>query len=120
MTSQCPRIIPLLILVAAGCASPVQQHETELSVHEIYVAPQKVPCTGVGPILCLQTRETPDQPWQLFYGEIQGFDFRPGTEYRLRVIEEPVSNPPADSSAIRTTLDQVLEERKVSSPSKRL
>ena len=39
-------------------------------------------------------------------------DFQPGTEYRLRIVETPVLNPPPDSIQIHTRLDQVLEQRK--------
>ena len=97
-----------IVLALAGCSATGQAGATR----EIYVAAQRVPCVGVGPMECLQTRESPDQPWQLFYGEIEGFDFQPGTEYRLRIVEEPVLNPPADGSSIRTKLDRVLEQHK--------
>ena len=96
-----------VVLALAGCSDTGQAG----TMREIYVAAQRVPCMGVGPMECLQTRERPDQPLQLFYGEIEGFDFQPGTEYRLRIAEESVPNPPADGSAIRTKLDQVLEQR---------
>lgn len=98
----------VMALALAGCAETEQAG----TMREIYVAAQRVPCMGVGPMECLQTRERPDQRWQLFYGGIEGFDFQPGTEYRLRIVEEPVLNPPADGSSIHTRLDQVLEQRK--------
>ena len=98
----------VLVLPLAGCAKTDQAGTTR----EIYVAAQRVPCMGVGPMECLQTRESADQPWELFYGDIEGFDFQPGTEYRLRIVETPVLNPPPDSIQIHTRLDQVLEQRK--------
>lgn len=77
----------------------------------IYVASQKVPCTsGVARTECLQVREAKDQPWRIYHGTIEGFRFEPGIEYRLRVLEEDVPNPPADGSSLRWTLDLVVEQ----------
>lgn len=77
----------------------------------IYVASQKVPCSaGAMRTTCLQIRERKEDPWQLWYGNIQGFNFEPGIGYRLRVLEEQVANPPADASAIKWTLDMVVEQ----------
>lgn len=79
----------------------------------VYVAGETRPCTGVGPMTCLQVRTSPSGPWQLFYQSIAGFDHRPGYEYTLRIIETPVPNPPADASSIRWTLDRVIERKPV-------
>lgn len=79
-----------------------------------YVAAERAFCVGVGPRECLQVRESPDQPWRLFYDEIIGFTHRPGTEYRLRVLEDDVPNPPADASSKRWFLDLVVEQKLVS------
>lgn len=46
-------------------------------------------------MLCLQVRDSPDQPWRLQYGEIIGFTPEPGVEYRMRILEDTVENPPA-------------------------
>jgi len=83
----------------------------QAKVKFIYVAPQKVPCTaGVMQTTCLQIRERKEDPWQLWYDNIHGFDFKPGTAYRLRILEEQVANPPADASSIKWTLDLVVEQ----------
>jgi heat shock protein HslJ len=79
----------------------------------IYVSAETKPCTGVAPMTCLQVREKESDPWQLHYGGIVDFTPQPGIEYRLRIIEEKVARPPADSSSIRWTLDQVIEQRVV-------
>lgn len=75
----------------------------------IYVNAQRAPCMGVAPMQCLQVRDTPSQPWQLHYGDIVGFDFQPGSIYRLRVIEAVDPNPPADAPSSRWVLDAVIE-----------
>ena len=75
------------------------------------VAPQQVACSGVGKMSCLQVRSAPDQPWTLLYQQIEGFEFKPGVSYRLRVREEAVPNPPADAPATRLILVNVLESQ---------
>jgi len=77
----------------------------------VYVASERRPCTGVAPMQCLQIREQESDPWQLYYGEIIGFTHEPGIEYRLRILEDEVPNPPADASTKRWFLDMVVEQR---------
>ncbi|MEO6918279.1 MAG: META and DUF4377 domain-containing protein [Collimonas sp.] len=80
----------------------------------VYVAAQKAPCSaGVMRTTCLQIRERKEDPWQLWYGNIEGFHFEPGIGYRLRILEEPVVNPPADASSIKWTLDMIVEQEVV-------
>ena len=75
----------------------------------IYVNAQTVPCTGVAPMQCLEVRDDPGQPWQLFYGNIVGFDFQPGMMYRLRIVESINPNPPAHAPSWRRVLDEGVE-----------
>ncbi len=70
----------------------------------VYIDSQRVECTGVGRMTCYRWRESPDAPWQLWYGPIEGLDFEPGISYKLRVREYKVPNPPADASSIRWQL----------------
>lgn len=77
----------------------------------IYVSAETKPCMGVAPMTCLQVREKDGDAWQLHYSGIVDFVPQPGIEYRLRIIEEQVKNPPADASSILWTLDQVIEQR---------
>lgn len=76
-----------------------------------FVAPLRKPCTGVGPMECLQVRESPDRPWQFFYSEIEGFSHEPGHDYELLVLEEKVASPPADGSSLRWRLLKVVSKR---------
>ncbi|QEL57952.1 DUF4377 domain-containing protein [Chromobacterium paludis] len=82
----------------------------------IYVAAERKPCSGVAPMQCLQVRADKNQPWQLHYGEIEGFQPEPGVAYRLRIKEVKVDNPPADASSIRWILDMVVEQEVVNKP----
>ena len=104
---------PFLALVAAD-GSTWRFDNRELPPAEgreriVHVAGQRVPCTGVAPTLCLQVRTQPGAAWQPHYGEIEGFDWQVGVEYVIRVREIAVENPPADASALRWVLEEVLE-----------
>lgn len=70
----------------------------------VYIDSQRVECTGAGKLRCYRWRESPDAPWQLWYGPIEGLDFEPGIAYKLRVREYQVPNPPSDASAIHWQL----------------
>lgn len=106
-----------LVLRTAGGATltyrAVHKPAADAPRRFIHVAAETRPCTGVAPMTCLQVRDKESDPWQLHYGGIAGFEPQPGIEYRLRIIEEKVENPPADASSIRWTLDQVIEQRVV-------
>ncbi len=74
----------------------------------IYVASEKVPCTGVAATECMQVRESEDAPWTNYYGEIEGFDYEPGNVYHLRIKEFEVEKPAADASSKRWIMDGIL------------
>jgi heat shock protein HslJ len=75
-----------------------------------YVSPEMAPCTGVSPQMCLQVKENPQENYTLFYGGIEGFCYRPGYEYEIKVREEPVINPPADASSKNWILVEVISK----------
>jgi heat shock protein HslJ len=82
----------------------------------IYVAAARKSCMGNVPAMCLQTRTKATDPWGLFYDEIVDFTPQPGVEYRLRVLQDPVRNPPMDAPSTREYLDAILSERVVDQP----
>ncbi len=78
----------------------------------VYVASEVRPCTaGVARTTCLQVRETESAPWELHYFGYEGFEHKPGVEYRLRVRGTPVANPPADASSIRLSLIEIIDQK---------
>lgn len=81
----------------------------------VYVNSERVPCSvGAGQGMCYQVRDSASQPWQLWHGEITGFNFQPGVRYRLRVVEIHDPNSPVDASALQWVLDAVVEQVVVS------
>jgi hypothetical protein len=77
---------------------------TEMLTFE--VAPEKQECTGVGPRECLVVNG------ELFYEEIEGFDFEPGFSYILEVERTERQNVPADRSSYNYRLIEEVEKEK--------
>ncbi len=79
----------------------------------IYIGPELLDCVGVAPQKCLQVKEDPDDEYQFHYSAIEGFDFEPGYEYELIILEEAVENPPADASSLKWTLVEEVSKTPV-------
>lgn len=116
----------ILVFTLAGCSEPVpsapaaskQPDEsgiypplltsTEARSLILWVAAEKRQCMAVGPTHCLQIRFHPDEQWQLFYGEIQGFAYQPGRLYQLEVSEIMLPDPPADAPDRQWILQRII------------
>ena len=96
-------VVATLLLVA--CEEGVGPREQIITLE---VAAARVPCVGVGPRECLQVRRSADDAWELFYESIEGFTYEAGFQYRLRVAERVIPNPPADGSSRAYRLVEVL------------
>ncbi|MFM4823506.1 DUF4377 domain-containing protein [Aeromonas bivalvium] len=93
-------------LALAGCQpAPAPKGDT------LFINTQLVPCTGVGPMQCMEVKESKDQDWTLFYSQIQGFTFEPGYLYELKIAKHPVENPPADAPSIRYELLELVSKQ---------
>jgi hypothetical protein len=62
-----------------------------------------VECTSVAPQQCMQISRN-GASIELFYDQIDGFDYVPGYEYILQVMGTKIDNPPADASTMRRSL----------------
>ena len=80
----------------------------------LYVAHHPADCVGVGPMECMLVRDTPDGEWQLFYSQIEEFDYEPGYYYELRIRTEDIPDPPADASSIRYILEELVSKTPMS------
>lgn len=76
----------------------------------MWVEPELVECTGVGPMECLQVAYTEGGEPELFYDTIDGFTFTEGTAYVLDVEVTAVEDPPADGSSLAYRLVEVVSE----------
>ena len=112
--------VALVVISSSACGGASDAVTTPsspdraLTFNTLQVAPARVVCTGAGPQLCLQVRESSSDPWGLFYGTIIGFDYEPGYLYEIRVMEEKVANPPADGSSVSVTLVNIMSKTPVS------
>jgi hypothetical protein len=99
-------IAPLLL--AFSC-----NEETTLPADETvrwFVAPEKIACQGMVPMMCLQVKERMEDPWLLFHREIEGFAYEPGYLYEIVVHLRHIANPPADGSSVEYTLVQLVSK----------
>jgi heat shock protein HslJ len=106
-------LLPLLLLLFA--CSPESDKMMTGTIQTYWINSLKVPCTGVGPQSCLQVKKGTDpeaEDWQLFYDSIEGFAYEPGYRYELRVreIEKPANQTPADASSISYTLEEMVSK----------
>jgi heat shock protein HslJ len=92
--------------IAESAGQPVVQ-PVQVSM---IIGPQLVDCVGEGPQQCMQVKFNPDEEWQFFYNQIEGFDFQPGYRYTLLVEQLDVQNPPTGGSSLRYVLLDVLEK----------
>ncbi len=114
----------LLNLSLSGCADTMIENSQKASkdiavpgdgviVESYWIAPERVPCQGGAPMQCLQVNKLEQEQltqWQLFYDNIEGFDFTPGQFYKLDVAITRRSNPPADASGLHYKLLKSLEK----------
>jgi len=78
----------------------------------LFVAEAQADCQGEAPQKCLQVRESESEPYRNLYSSIEGFDYEPSYLYELRVEATPVAHAPADASAVRYRLLEVVSKRK--------
>jgi heat shock protein HslJ len=117
-------------LVEEVSKTPVEATETETvpqteevetisggEVITMFVGPELLDCVGTGPQTCMQVKLNPESNYTLFYDQIEGFEFEPGYEYELRVLVEPVENPPADASSLKYTLVEEVSRTPVTADS---
>ncbi|MEX1021374.1 MAG: META domain-containing protein, partial [Litorilinea sp.] len=117
-------LVSAMLILLAACSIPeieipsapsatTEAEDAQAETRTLYVGPELVECTGVGPMECMQVRESADAPYENFFDSIEGFDFVPGYAYELRVAVEEVEDPPADASSLRYTLVEVVSQTAV-------
>lgn len=78
-----------------------------------------VDCMGIAPMKCFQVKTLDKQnkeesTWTNMYTRIEGFDYKPGYIYTLKVKKEYLDNKnlPQDSSSIKYTLISIISKTK--------
>ena len=103
----------LLVPVLAACEGPVKPNEPEyIEIREVTVGPALAKCYGVGERSCMVV------DGRLFYDGIEGFDYEPGYDYRLRIGKyDPWGGeePPQDAGQYAYRLLEQLKKARASS-----
>jgi hypothetical protein len=79
----------------------------------ILVDHYKVPCTGVGPQLCLRVTELDATAYENFYDDIEGFDYQWGHRYELRVEASLIEDPPEDGPWLQYRFIETLDDETI-------
>ena len=85
----------------------------QIKTEILIVADQKISCTGVTKMECLQVKRLSEEKYSLFYDNIERFNFVAGFFYVLEVQVTTVRNPAADASKFKYRLRKVLARVKV-------
>ncbi|ESP92559.1 DUF4377 domain-containing protein [Pseudoalteromonas luteoviolacea] len=117
-------LLCVLSIGLAGCGSSSENTNIDSSIKEsaqnninkgytetIKLSPYRSPCTSVTQQLCLRVEGDEEQEFELFYGDIENFDYRWGTRYELIVEVKDIENPPADSSSKRYQLSEISSQQ---------
>jgi heat shock protein HslJ len=105
-----------VILTACGGLASSNQPEENVDQSSLssqitmIIGPQLVDCVGEGPRQCMQVKYEPDEDWQFFYNQIEGFDYQPGYRYTLLVERLEQQDPPAGGSSLRYVLVDVIDK----------
>lgn len=102
----------LIAAVLAGCATSPQDHGSRSRL--LYIAGSKVPCgAGGAGGECLQYREQPTDPWQPTTVPVEGFDWKSGNEYLLKITEVHGTDAAQGASVVRWHVEKVVEQHPV-------
>jgi hypothetical protein len=102
-----------LTLAGTACGSDDDSSAGESADTEmirLWIEPERADCEdGAGLQECLQIARSEGGDVELFYDEIEGFDFEEGTSYVIDVAVDDIDDPPADGSSRSYTLVDVIE-----------
>lgn len=102
-------LLNLTLLAASSCAK-----EEKIQTEIWWINSAKVDCVGVGPMTCYQIQKTDQresEKWELFYDDIEGFEYQPGYLYQVKVkiVKKPKPTP-ADASGLSFKLIEILQK----------
>jgi peptidoglycan/xylan/chitin deacetylase (PgdA/CDA1 family) len=95
--------------ILTGCGPRAENGQ----VKEILVAPVPVDCEKDETTICLLIKEKPGDEWKIFYGEIEGFTYQEGYEYKLLVQSRLDENSQGENPVVTTRLVEILSKQEV-------
>jgi heat shock protein HslJ len=84
--------------------------QTTRTEKTLYINSRKQPCTQSTTKDCLQIREKPEENWKLLANPIEGFDYKPGFLYQIKVSIETISNPAANQNSETWKLVEIISQ----------
>jgi hypothetical protein len=109
-------IFSFLMLVSAKNCSGQKAGNSQMngSTKEftIEVNHYKVPCFTEGVAFCFLIKKAGENKWEPYADSINGFNYKWGYIYKLKVHRLEIGNPPADASSFKYVLDEVISEKK--------
>jgi heat shock protein HslJ len=78
----------------------------------LYVSNKTVRCQGIEPMRCMQIKQGKSGAWQRYYDSIVGFDFKPGSFYKIEVEKQQLGHPSGDTSIYRYRLVRIVKKVK--------
>ena len=108
-------MIALLTVALIVACTPVNSTESAIQLEQVtmFVGSETARCVGVAPTTCLLVKFYKEAEWELFYDNIDGFEYESGFEYELLVTKTDIENPPADTSSIQYALVEVVSKMAV-------
>ncbi|WP_194974510.1 DUF4377 domain-containing protein [Aquiflexum lacus] len=104
----------ILLLAMMSCKSKQDMVSKTVEEKIFWVNSAKIPCSGVGPMTCLQIQEgdeIDEGKWKNFYSNIEGFEYQPGNIYKIKVNIEKLPDPiPADASNLGYKLVEIISQ----------
>lgn len=105
--------ISIISLIVLSCTT----HKSNIDDGVVYwVNSYKTQCVGVAPMQCMMVQKgntLSDDAWTNFYNNIEGFDYKPGSIYKLKLKVEKIEDNKvaADASNTKYTLIEVIEKK---------
>jgi len=93
----------LLALIVSSCS------ENKI----IYVAPALQNCETQGAKKCLMIKENKEDDWQLFDGEIEGFDYKEGSMYKIEVKISKAKGATNEKDQLKYELLKVIYQESI-------
>lgn len=126
MINQITKLLPITILILAFAIVVSGQDDDMIEIVPPYgeivgepteetwlVAHFTRDCVGVGPMTCMQVKQSAEDSWQNFYGNIANFAYVEGFAYELRVINAELTDVPADASTRFIQLVEIMSKHPV-------
>ena len=119
MKSLKPTLMTVAIALAMFASVAIVNANTpeKTQIKRLIIGPHLVDCTGMIPQKCLQILNPKTGKFENLFGEIQGFNFVPGSKSLIEVqetIRDP-KNTPADMSTVHYSLIRIIKSRSSSS-----